>query len=767
MTPDISPALLYALSVNSAVSLIIGLALLVTWRHHRGQRFICDIGLAHLVQVFIPLAGLAEASSHQAWQAAGTATIVFAQVVYTGLMVLGIARLSRWAVLRREWLVLSLLMSLAGVAALVSGQEVLVATLAPIFNTLVGAVATRRLWHHVTAERWVGPLLLVLGATQLAPLLYPDAGLLWQLSLGTVLRVALGLALVYATLERSTEATRGLRGRLQHLVEHSHQGMLVRDGDELLYANAAVLAIFGHARQQDLQLDASERILPPQELARLRGYYQRLNDGWTDKLEWEGMRLRHDGTSMWLRFSAWPTQWAGRKAIQVLVTDETAQHGAAHALLHRAMHDELTGLPNRAALLQRLRERCVNDSAGGPFALVVLGIDRFKLFNEAHGHSLGDEVLKALAGVLRRELGSDIQVMRIGADEFGWTVASPSAAEPQALAARVQQVLRQPIVLLHNRFFIIDASMGIALCPAHARGAESLLRAATAAMHVAKRTPGTAIALADPNFARGSIDRLEQEQALRTAIQQRQFRLHYQPKVDAATGRLVGFEALARWHRPGIGWVGPQDFIATAERNGLIAELGELLLRQACVQVQTWRDAFDKVVPVAVNVSPLQMLDGGFPKLVKRLLDECGLPPQAITLELTESAALSNPALAREQIMELSRFGVEVALDDFGTGFSSLNMLRRLPVHTIKIDRGLITPLPAADATAVVRAICQLAAALGLKVVAEGVENPLQAEAARKAGCEALQGDWFAQALPPREAARWLSESVTRTMPTT
>ncbi|MDB5892560.1 MAG: hypothetical protein JWQ88_91, partial [Rhodoferax sp.] len=685
--------------------------------------------------------------------------IVFGQVLYTALMVLGIAHLSRWSVSRREWVVLALLLSLAGVAALRSGQTLLLATLAPIFNTIVGAIATQRLWRHATADRWVGPLLLVLGATQLGLVLRPDTGWLWELSLGTVLRVCLGLALVYATLERSTASVQRMDDRFRHLVEHSHQGMLVRDGDELLYANAAVLAIYGHARQADMRLDESERALPPHELARLRGYHQQLRDGWTDKLQWEGLRLRHDGTSMWLRFSAWSTQWDDRKAIQVLVTDETAQHGATHALLHRAMHDELTGLPNRAALLQRLRERCANDGAAGPFSLMVLGVDRFKLFNEAHGHSLGDEVLKALAQALRRAVGPEAQVMRIGSDEFGWTVPADAAADPQALAAQVQQMLRRPVLLLHNRFFI-DASIGIARCPEHARGAESLLRAATAAMHVAKRTPGTAVAVADANFARGSIDRLEQEQALRTAIQQRQFSLHYQPKVDAADGRLIGFEALARWHRPGIGWVGPQEFIATAERNGLIAELGELLLRQACKQVRVWRDAFDKVVPVAVNVSPLQMLDGGFPQLVKRLLDENGLPPEAITLELTESAALSNPEMARDQILELRRLGVEVALDDFGTGFSSLNMLRSLPVHTIKIDRGLITPLPAPDAVAVVRAICQLAAALGLQVVAEGVENPLQAEAARHAGCQALQGNLFSQPLTLRQAGDWLSESV-------
>jgi len=760
MTPETSPALLYSLLVNSAVSLIIGVALLLLWRHHRQQRFTCDLGLAHLVYMLVPLWVLAEQLGGPAWRAAGVGGILFCEVAYTGLMVLGIARLSRWPVVRREWVALALLVSLAGLAALQSGHPAPIASLVPILNTLVGVVATRRLWGSHTAEKLVGPLLLVLGATQFGFVLQPDTSLVWQLSLGSVLRVALGLALVYAALERSTEETQQLRDRFRHLIENSHQGVLVRDGAELLYANAAALAIYGYARQEDMLLSELERTLPSYELERRRSLFQKLEEGQADKLDWEGFRLRRDGSSMWLHFSAWRTHWGDRPATQILVTDHTAEHDATHALLHRAMHDELTGLPNRAALLQRLRERCVNDCAGGPFGLVVLGVDRFKLFNEAHGHSLGDEVLKALAQALKRELGSDTQVMRIGADEFAWLVPSHATVpDARALAARVQRMLRQPMVLLHNRFFL-DASMGIALCPEHARGAESLLRAATAAMHVAKRTPGTAMALAEAGFARGSINRLEQEQALRTAILQRQFSLHYQPKVDAWNGRLIGFEALARWHRPGLGWVGPSEFIATAERNGLIAELGAMLLRQACEQVKIWRDAFDKVVPVAVNVSPLQLLDGGFPQQVKRLLDECGLPPEAITLELTESAAVANLDLVHEQILELRMLGVEVALDDFGTGFSSLNMLRRLPVHTVKIDRGLITPLPEPDAVAVVRAICQLATALRLQVIAEGVENQAQAEAAREAGCQALQGDLFAQPLTLREAGDWLSESV-------
>ncbi|APW40656.1 hypothetical protein RD110_12395 [Rhodoferax koreense] len=763
--PAVGPALLYSLLVNSAVSLIIGVALLLVWRHHRRQRFTFDLGLAHLVQVLVPLCLLAVRSSG-AWSALGQAGGMVCTVAYTGLMVVGIGGLSQWSVAQREWLVLVALLALAGLAALVSGLALLTASLAPIFNTLVGVVATRRLWRGHNAERLVGPLLLALGLSQFGALAEPDIAQAWQLSLGSVLRVALGLSLVYAALERSTEEIRRLRDRYRRLIEHSHQGVLVRAGDELLYANAAVLETYGYENQAQMSLPGIERALPAVERERLRHHMRQLQNGEVDEIDWEGVRVRRDGTPMWLRFTAWRTLWDERPATQILVTNQTAQHDATHALLHQAMHDDLTGLPNRAALLQQLRERCakVAEGEGGAFGLVLLGVDRFKLFNEAHGHSLGDEVLKALGQALQRELGGDAQVMRIGADEFAWLVTSDGALpDAAALVARLRHLLRQPMVLRHHRFFL-DASMGMALCPDDAGDAEALLRAANAAMHVAKRTPGTSMALAEARFALGSSDLLAQEQALRTAIVQRQFSLHYQPKVEAWSGRLIGFEALARWQRPGFGPVGPGEFIATAERTGLIGELGEMLLRLAFEQVKVWRDAFDRVVPVAVNVSPLQMLDGEFPRLVTRMLDEHGLPPQAITLELTESAAVANLDLARDQILQLRRLGVEVALDDFGTGFSSLNMLRSLPVHTVKIDRGLIEPLPAPDALAVVRAICQLATALDLQVIAEGVENEAQADAARQAGCQVLQGELFAQPLTLGEAGDWLSESVSDLM---
>jgi len=354
--------------------------------------------------------------------------------------------------------------------------------------------------------------------------------------------------------------------------------------------------------------------------------------------------------------------------------------------------------------------------------------------------------------------------MRLGEDEFA--LVAPQASDERgarAVASQVRTLLSRPLVLARHEFFV-DVSMGIALFPAHGREAEPLLRAATAAMREAKRTPGISLAFAEARFERGSSEVLDQEQALRAGINNEEFSLVYQPKVDAQTGALIGFEALARWDRPGLGSVSPLLFIPAAERTGLIASLGKLILTQACQQIAEWRIAFGDVVPVAVNVSPLQLLDPSFPDLVQRTLRHFDVPARLLTLEITETAAIAHLDEVCGRVGQMRDLGIEVALDDFGIGFSSLSMLRSLPLRTVKIDRSLIDPMPAPDATAVVRAICTLANALGLDVVAEGVESPDHAAAAKAAGCDALQGFLFGRPVPHEAAARWIRERQARVL---
>jgi diguanylate cyclase (GGDEF)-like protein len=467
--------------------------------------------------------------------------------------------------------------------------------------------------------------------------------------------------------------------------------------------------------------------------------------------KWEGRREVAGGRALELRFEAWRVEWDGQPATQMLITDDTERNANARELLHQSTHDKLTGLPNRTVLMQRLKEYCYLTDGALQCTLVVLNIDRFKLFNQSQGLLAGDQLLVAFAGLLREALGARAELMRLGGDEFAVIDRRrqrardrrPPAGRLRAAGAAGRRRIRGG--RLDGRGHLPD----------HAVDAEALLRAANAAMYQAKRIPGTALALAERRYAQLSGMALENEQALRKGIRNHELYLDYQPKIDAASGKLLGFEALARWQRPGIGLVSPVEFIAIAERTGLIPELGATCWSGPAARSPLACRAGD-CVPVAVNVSPMQLLDQGFPQLVQRLLRETGIPPACLTLEITESAAVENLASTQAQLRQLRELGIEVAMDDFGTGFSSLSMLRELPLSTLKIDRGLIAPLPAPDAVAVVRAICQLASALDLQVVAEGIETLEQAVAARDAGCHALQGYYHARPLAVADAGDWL-----------
>ncbi len=746
----------YALAINIAVNLIVGLTLLLAWRRDRAQMFSRDIGWAYLSQMFIPLMYLAMRQSGPLLHAAGAAGMVLFTGLYLSLLLLGIARLAGLPLTRQhEALLLLGLVLFSGMLLYINAR--LAQSVMAAIHIASGLVATAWLWRLGAAERLTGLMLMLIGFNQYIYVVAGEPGLALQATLASLLRLTLGFALLQAAIRRSTEESRHLRDRFQHLTEHSHQGMAVVQGEDLKYANPAFLRIYGLSSLEGVGTRWRDVTMPEAERSLARERHQRIIHGELAQASWQGLRYRFDGMPIHLRFSSWRIEWDGQPAEQVVVTDETAQHDATRALLYQATHDVLTGLPNRGALLQRLRELCAEP--GSRFALLLLDVDRFKLFNEAHGPSLGDRVLQALAATLQRSLAHEAQVMRLGEDEFALLAQGlHDEAAAGGLAQRVRMLLAQPLVLQEHTFFL-DVSMGIALHPGTTGNPEALLRAANAAMHQAKQTPGTSLQFAEERFERGSGAVLDAEQALRSGVTKEEFVLFYQPKVAAGSALLVGFEALVRWDRPGLGQVSPLEFIPVAERTGLIGPLGALILAQACEQLALWRSDSMRMVPVAVNVSPLQLVDPGFPDMVLDTLRKFNVPPSLLTLEITESAAVTHLEQARSQMRQLREYGIDVALDDFGTGFSSLNLLRSLPLGTVKIDRALIEPMPARDATAVVKAICDLAAVLNLDVVAEGIETSEQAAAAQGAGCQVLQGSLYAQPLSAEDAARWLKKA--------
>ena len=745
--------------LSSAVSLAFGLALLAAWRRDAGQAFLRLIGLAFVLHAGLPPA-FAGLHAGLAWlRSASLAVLVLLALLSAAMLMLGVAHLAGRvpdARKRRTWAAL-LGMAAVGLPWLPAVQALGAVAL---LNLGVGSAAALLLWRRGGAERLAGVLLVLLALIQFQFVLLGEAGGERASFVAAVLRMAVGLALLHAAVNLSAQASRDARERFMRLTEHSHQGVAVVRGERLLYANPAMLRMYGLNSLDEVQTLWREATMPEAERAAGRERHRQLIAGEVAQADWSGERFRFDGTPIRLRFSAWRIDWDGEPAEQVVVTDETAQHDATVALLHQATHDELTGLPNRSALLARLRDLCAADAG---FALLLLDVDRFKLFNEAHGHPVGDDVLRALARALVQALGEGVDTMRLGEDEFALlAVADDSEGTAREIVARVRERLAHPLVVPGHQFFL-DVSIGVALHPAHGRGAEALLRAANAAMHEAKHTPGTSLQFAEERFERGSGASLLAEQSLRAGLRNEEFSLVYQPKVEVRSAlrppRLVGFEALVRWDQPGIGRISPLGFVPAAERTGLVRPLGRLILERAAAQLAQWRAELGHAVPVAVNVSALQLLDAGFTDEVLQALRRHDVPPALLTLEITESVAVTHMEQARGRIALLRSHGIEVALDDFGTGFSSLNMLRSLPLRTVKIDRSLVDPLPAPDATAVIKAICDLAATLDLDVVAEGVESPAQSEALRAAGCCVMQGYLYARPLAPAEAGRWLGRA--------
>ena len=747
------------LFLNSGVNLVVGLALLGVWRGDRQQQFCAWLGLSFIVQAISPPAFLVWQTGVAPWSGAGFTILITAASTSLTLWMGGAAHLAGRPLGNRRLAAGAAGLIVTGGIALTYDPR-LAQAFGATLTTFAALVALTWLHRLGGCERIAGIAMVLLGLNQFVWVVDGNAGLPLQAGMATLLRVVLGLALVHAAVTRGRGVAGQLRDQFSHLIERSHQGVAVMQGEVMKYANPALLRIYGLPGDGGAKIASGKQwratTMPESEREIARERHRRIVGGEIAQDHWQGERRAFDGRRLHLRFSAWRVEWDGRPAEQIVVTDDTAQVDATQTLLHQATHDELTGLPNRSALQQRLRDLCQGTR---PFALLLLDVDRFKLFNEAHGPSVGDAVLRALAVGLTARVGTQAEVMRLGEDEFALLAPARSATQAERaareLAHSVRQLLLQSFELPQHRFFL-DVSIGIALHPASASTPDALLRSANAAMHEAKRTPGTSVQFAEERFERGSGALLDAEQALRAGMKSDEFALVYQPKVDARSHALVGFEALVRWDRPGIGRVDPNEFIPAAERTGLIGPLGNLILTLACHQIAEWRETFGTIVPVAVNVSPLQLLDPGFPDLVLRTLRHFNVPPALLTLEITESAAVTHMAQARERIGQIRAHGVEVALDDFGTGFSSLNMLRSLPLSTVKIDRTLIDPLPAADAAAVVKAICDLAAVLDLEVIAEGVETLEHAHAARAAGCQVLQGFLYDRPLDPKAAAAWM-----------
>jgi predicted signal transduction protein with EAL and GGDEF domain len=438
---------------------------------------------------------------------------------------------------------------------------------------------------------------------------------------------------------------------------------------------------------------------------------------------------------------------------------------AQEQLAHQATHDALTGLANRLLFRDRLELVLARAARRHSFAaLLFLDLDRFKDVNDTLGHSAGDRLLRDVSDRLKGVLRASDTVARFGAGEFTLArfggdefvvLCEDLASEGDAVrvAERIQQALLSPFVLERSEH-VVTASIGIVVASGTNCDAESLLRDADIAMYRAKELGPGRWEVFDELIRNRALERVGIERELRRALELGELRLHYQPVVKLDDGALQSVEALVRWQHPERGLVPPGDFIPIAEESGLILQIGAWTLREACEQACRWRAEFgDRApLPVSVNVSARQLAQPELPEIVGRVLRQTGMSAGDLAIEVTESALIEDSSVAATSLRELKVLGVRILLDDFGTGYSSLSHLQRFPIDALKIDRSFVMHLgKGGDECAIVRAIAAMAGALGLDVVAEGVETVEQAEEAWALGCCWAQGYYFARPAPPAE----------------
>lgn len=524
--------------------------------------------------------------------------------------------------------------------------------------------------------------------------------------------------------------------------------VVVERNGTVVRINPAFTEMTGYTEQDVVGTNALE-LRPEQQSAE---FYR---DLWTDLFtvgRWRGeMRsARKDGRPYvaWVSITALRDRAGTTDHYVGVISDVTGLRQAEEQVRFHANFDPLTELPNRRLFRDRLEQAILHqDRHGKHIALLFLDLDGFKFVNDSLGHDQGDELLKQIAALLRKAVRDSDTVARLGGDEFTVMLEVNDADEAAVVAQKIITELSRPYDLDGHRIFV-TASIGIAVFPEDARTAEDLIRHADAAMYHAKAKGKQNYQFYTEELNVRTMERLSLESDLRRAVEQEQFIVHYQPRVDARTLRMTGMEALVRWRHPERGLIQPGDFIGLAEETGMIMSIGEQVLRQACRQACTWRRA-GYSLRIAVNLSARQFLDAYLVQRVEEVLIESGLSANDLELEITESAAMEYPEEAIVKLKQLADMGIHLAIDDFGTGHSSLNYLKRFPLHVLKIDRTFVRDIADdPDDASIVSATIGLAHELGLRVVAEGVEDEQQSRFLRQRGCDEFQGFLYGRPEP-------------------
>jgi PAS domain S-box-containing protein len=563
----------------------------------------------------------------------------------------------------------------------------------------------------------------------------------------------------------------GSARQLLHLFEHSVSGLITCDREGTILLCSPVAAELLSSTPEVIQGQLIEKFLTPLiDCSQLDG--PRMAAG-----QWETLAIRADGSEFPVELTVSDATLDGRQQFILILRDITERKLTQERLTFLANFDSLTGLPNRVLFRDRLHQAMARARRSGvPMALMFLDLDHFKVINDSLGHDVGDQLLRQVAEVLKNCLrltdslartGGDeaFTVSRLGGDEF--TVIAEGLASPEdaaLIARRIQEALEVPIRLLEHELHVA-ASIGISMFPNDDTDLDGLVRHTDMAMYRAKAMGRGTYAFFSDELSAEVAARLQLENNLRRALERHEFVLHYQPKASLKTGEVTGVEALIRWHAPGKGMVPPDRFIRVLEESGLILPVGAWAIRTACAEIAAWDRAGLPPLTLAVNLSARQFRQPFLARFIEDTLAETGIPPRRLELELTESLLMEDNESTRTALASLANMGVRVAMDDFGTGHSSLSYLKRFDIDTLKIDRSFVSELPNdPEDTAISRAITAMGHSLHMKVVAEGVETPEQAECLRDLGCDEMQGYLLSRPLPPDAFVTWLLQRMATDM---
>jgi diguanylate cyclase (GGDEF)-like protein/PAS domain S-box-containing protein len=573
---------------------------------------------------------------------------------------------------------------------------------------------------------------------------------------GNNMQVAYLLASAHDVTEHK-QAERALR-LTQFAIDNAHGAVFqLHSSGRVQYVNDSGCRLLGHPRDVLLGLPVHQ-----------------LNTGVTEagwpalwnKLKANGSvqhesTYRHcDGREIPVEIAANYVEYEGEEFSFSFVTDLSERKAAEENMHYLTHYDALTGLPNRILLRDRLRQTLARaDRHHQPLWVVSVDLDRFKFVNGTLGHESGDVLLKTIAERMEAAIRDVDTLARLGSDEFV-LILTEDFEEHMGVAViqRIMAAVAKPL-RINGREFFMTCSIGLAVHPSDGEDAETLLKHAAVAMDRAKERGRNNFQFYTPAMNTRALERLRLEGDLRNAVERDEFVLHYQPQVDLRTGRIVGMEALIRWKHPELGMVPPARFIGLAEETGLIVTMGSWVMRTACAQNKAWQEAGLGHLPVAVNVSALQFGQADFVQSIATVLEQTGLAPQYLEIEVTESLFMTEANHAIGILHELKALGVKLSIDDFGTGYSSLSYLKRFPIDVLKIDQSFVRDLTDhRDDAAIVVSIISLAHSLRLTVIAEGVESKEQVAYLQQQGCDQMQGYFFSRPVPAEELKQMLRE---------